>query len=342
MKLLVTGGAGFIGSNFIHYMLQSHEDYEIVNIDALTYCGNLDNVKELENVKNYRFIKGRIEEESFIDELFQKEQFDVVVNFAAETHVDRSLRNPKAFLISNILGTQTLLEASCKYGVKRYHQVSTDEVYGELPLEDKTKKFHEESPICPSSPYAVSKASADMLVLSYGRSFGLPVTISRCSNNYGPYQFPEKLIPLVISRAEENLQIPVYGDGKNVRDWLYVEDHCKAIDRILQNGKNGEVYNIGGNNEYSNLELVTLILEKLNKPKELITFTQDRKGHDKRYAICPDKMEQELGWKPKYSFEQGIIKTITWYQEHEDWMGKLLDKEYQESFAQINPELSGE
>ena len=238
------------------------------------------------------------------------------------------------------MGTQTLLEASCKYGVKRYHQVSTDEVYGELPLEDKTKKFYENSQICPSSPYSVSKASADMLVLAYGRSFGLPVTISRCSNNYGPFQFPEKLIPLVISRATKNQQIPVYGDGKNVRDWLYVEDHCRAIDRILQDGKVGEVYNIGGNNEYSNLEIVTLILELLNKPAELITFTQDRKGHDRRYAICPDKMEQELGWKPSITFEQGIRKTIKWYEEHTEWIEKLLDKEYQKYFEQINPELS--
>ena len=339
MKVLVTGGAGFIGSNFIHYMLQSHKDYEIVNVDALTYCGNLDNLRTIENAENYRFIKGRIEDEAFINELFQKEQFDIVVNFAAETHVDRSLRNPKQFLISNIMGTQTLLEASSKYGVKRYHQVSTDEVYGELPLEDKSKKFHEDSSICPSSPYAVSKASSDMLVLSYGRSFGLPITISRCSNNYGPYQFPEKLIPLVISRAEKNQHIPIYGDGKNVRDWLYVEDHCRAIDGILHKGKIGEVYNIGGNNEYSNLEIVTFILELLNKPQELITFTQDRKGHDRRYAICPDKMEQELGWKPSYTFEQGIRKTITWYQEHGEWMEKLLDKEYQKNFAEINPEL---
>ena len=339
MKVLVTGGAGFIGSNFIHYMLQSHKDYEIVNVDALTYCGNLDNLRTIENTSNYRFIKGRIEDEAFIEDLFQKEQFDMVVNFAAETHVDRSLRNPKQFLISNIMGTQTLLEASCKYGVERYHQVSTDEVYGELPLEDKTKKFHEDSPICPSSPYSVSKASSDMLVLSYGRSFGLPVTISRCSNNYGPFQFPEKLIPLVISRATKNQQIPIYGDGKNVRDWLYVEDHCRAIDCILQKGKVGEVYNIGGNNEYSNLEIVTFILELLNKSQELITFTQDRKGHDRRYAICPDKMEQELGWKPSYTFEQGIKKTIIWYQEHGEWMERLLDKEYQKVFAEINPEL---
>ena len=339
MKVLVTGGAGFIGSNFIHYMLQSHKDYEIVNVDALTYCGNLDNLRTIENAENYCFIKGRIEDEAFINELFQKEQFDIVVNFAAETHVDRSLRNPKQFLISNIMGTQILLAASCKYGVKRYHQVSTDEVYGELPLEDVTKRFHEDSPICPSSPYAVSKASADMLVMSYGRSFGLSVTISRCSNNYGPYQFPEKLIPLVRSRATKNQQIPIYGDGKNVRDWLYVEDHCRAIDRILQDGKIGEVYNIGGNNEYSNLEIVTLILKLLNKPTELITFTRDRKGHDRRYAICPDKMEQELGWKPNYTFEQGIKKTITWYQEHGEWMERLLDKEYQKVFAEINPEL---
>lgn len=340
MKILVTGGAGFIGSNFIHYMLQSHKDYEIVNVDALIYCGNLENLKAIESEKNYRFIKGRIEDETFIDALFQRERFDVVVNFAAETHVDRSLTNPKAFLTSNIMGTQTLLEASCKYGVKRYHQVSTDEVYGELPLEDKTKKFYENSQICPSSPYSVSKASADMLVLAYGRSFGLPVTISRCSNNYGPFQFPEKLIPLVISRATKNQQIPVYGDGKNVRDWLYVEDHCRAIDRILQDGKVGEVYNIGGNNEYSNLEIVTLILELLNKPTGLITFTQDRKGHDRRYAICPDKMEQELGWKPSITFEQGIRKTIKWYEEHTEWIEKLLDKEYQKYFEQINPELS--
>ncbi len=339
MKLLVTGGAGFIGSNFIQYMVKKYPQYEIVNVDALTYCGSTDNLTAVEKNANYRFVQGRIEDKAFIRALFEREAFDMVVNFAAESHVDRSLEEPGKFLVTNVLGTESLLEASCRYGVKRYHQVSTDEVYGDLPLEARAMRFTEESPIRPSSPYAVSKASADLLALAYHRSFGLPVTISRCSNNYGPYQFPEKFIPLIISRAEKNQKIPIYGDGQNVRDWLHVADHCSAIDRILHDGKPGEVYNIGGNNEYSNLELVALILEKLKKPESLLTFVGDRKGHDRRYAIDPAKLERELGWKPSYVFAQGIEDTLRWYQENAQWMEKRLNGDFQAYFAAVYPEL---
>lgn len=313
MKILVTGGAGFIGTNFIYYMRKEHPDYEIVNVDALTYCGKRENLLSLEQEKNYRFVQGRIEDEAFIMKLFEKEQFDMVVNFAAETFVDRSLDNPGVFLTTNVMGTYSLLEASVKYGVKRFHQVSTDEVYGDLAIEDTDCFFTEESPIRPSSPYSASKAGADMLVLSYHRSFGLPVTISRCSNNYGPYQYSEKLIPLIIERAMQDKPIPVYGDGRNVRDWLYVEDHCRAIDLILHKGKSGEIYNVGGHNEHNNLEIVELLLAALEKPQELITFVEDRKGHDRRYAIDPEKIERELGWKQQYTFKEGMEKTLNYY-----------------------------
>lgn len=339
MKLLVTGGAGFIGSNFIGYMMRKYPQYEIVNVDALTYCGSTDNLTAAAGNANYRFAQGRIEDKAFIGELFEKEAFDMVVNFAAESHVDRSLEEPGKFLVTNVLGTESLLEASVQYGVKRYHQVSTDEVYGDLPLEEKAVKFTEESPIRPSSPYAVSKASADLLAIAYYRSFGLPVTISRCSNNYGPYQYPEKFIPLMIGRAKRNQQIPVYGDGQNVRDWLHVADHCSAIDRILHDGKPGEVYNIGGNNEYSNLQIAALILEKLGKPESLLTFVGDRKGHDRRYAIDPAKIERELGWKPSYAFEEGIEDTLHWYRENAQWMEKRMNGEYQAYFAATYPGL---
>lgn len=313
MKLLVTGGAGFIGTNFIYYMREKYPDYKIVNVDALTYCGRRENLSSLEQDKNYRFVQGKIEDEAFIWKLFEEEQFDMVVNFAAETFVDRSLKNPGVFLTSNVMGTYSLLEAAVKHGVKRFHQVSTDEVYGDLEIEDIDSFFTEESPIRPSSPYSASKAGADMLVLSYYRSFGLPVTISRCSNNYGPYQYSEKLIPLIICRAMNNESVPVYGDGKNVRDWLYVEDHCRAIDLILHYGNPGEVYNVGGHNEHSNLEIVKMLLTTLDKPLELITFVEDRKGHDKRYAINPEKIEKELGWKSSYSFGEGLERTINYY-----------------------------
>lgn len=339
MKLLVTGGAGFIGSNFIGYMIRKYPQYEIVNVDALTYCGSTDNLAAVEANANYRFVRGRIEDKDFIRELFEKEAFDMVVNFAAETHVDRSLGEPGQFLVTNILGTESLLEASGRYGVKRYHQVSTDEVYGDLPLQERAIKFTEESPVRPSSPYAVSKASADLLALAYYRSFGVPVTISRCSNNYGPYQFPEKFIPLMISRAQRDQRIPIYGDGQNVREWLHVADHCSAIDRILHDGRIGEVYNIGGNNEYSNLQIAALILGKLKKPESLLTFVGDRKGHDRRYAIDPAKMERELGWKPVYAFEKGIVDTLRWYQENTWWMERRLNEDYQAYFASVYPEL---
>lgn len=339
MKVLVTGGAGFIGSNFIYYMRKVHPDYEIVNLDALTYCGNVENLTSLEQDEKYHFVHGRIEDGTLVNQLFATEQFDMVVNFAAQTHVDRSLLNPAEFTQTNIVGTQTLLEACRKYGVQRFHQVSTDEVYGDLPLEDKTAAFDEESKIKPSSPYSASKAGADMLVLAYGRSFDLNVTVSRCSNNYGAYQFPEKLIPLVISRAMHEEQIPIYGDGQNVRDWLHVEDHCSAIDLILHKGRSGEVYNVGGKNEYSNLALVEIILKSMGKSKELITFTKDRSGHDRRYAINPAKIEQELGWKPRYTFETGIEETINWYLTHQEWIEKLLTRDYQDVFKKINAHM---
>lgn len=339
MKLLVTGGAGFIGSNFIAYMVQKYPEYEIVNVDALTYCGNADNLAVLEETARYRFVRGRIEDKSFIMDLFEKERFDIVVNFAAESHVDRSLTEPGRFLTTNVLGTESLLEASRKYGVKRYHQISTDEVYGDLPLHESAMKFSEDSPIRPSSPYAVSKASADLLTLAYHRSFGLPVTISRCSNNYGPYQFPEKFIPLMIGRAERNLKIPIYGDGQNVRDWLYVEDHCSAIDMILHQGRCGEIYNIGGCNEYSNLQTASVILEKLQKPESLLTFVRDRSGHDRRYAINPAKIESELGWRPSYTFAEGIDATLQWYRTHQAWLEERLNEEYQAYFAATYPGL---
>lgn len=329
MKLLVTGGAGFIGTNFIRYILKKYPDDVVVNLDALTYCGR-DTIGEEQ--KNYRFIRGSVCDEQLVEELFRKEKFDMVIHFAAETHVDRSLMGTRDFLNTNIMGTQVLLDASLKYEVGRYHQVSTDEVYGSLPLDDRTALFQENSVICPSSPYSVSKASADLLVLSYYQSFQMPVTISRCSNNYGPWQYPEKLIPLTISRALENKKIPVYGTGRNVRDWLYVEDHCTAIDRIVHDGRIGEVYNIGGNNERSNLELVKLILNTLDRPEDLIQFTKDRKGHDLRYAIDSTKIRTELGWEPQHDFQNGIRKTIQWYLEHQKWLEEAMDEEYRSYF----------
>lgn len=311
-KLLVTGGSGFIGCNFIEYMLKTYPTYEIVNVDLLTYAGSLENNRAVSGYPQYRFIQGDIRDRTFIFELFEKEMFDWVVNFAAESHVDRSIENPADFLTTNVLGTQILMDACRAYQVKRFHQVSTDEVYGDLAL-DSELLFTEDFPLKASSPYSASKASADLLVLSYFRTFQLPVTISRCSNNYGPYQFPEKLIPLMILKALKNEKLPVYGTGENIRDWLHVLDHCKAIDAILHKGCSGEVYNIGGNQEYSNLTIVKFILDELRKPYELIEFVMDRPGHDLRYAIDSSKIQDELGWAPSYSFETGLKSTIEWY-----------------------------
>lgn len=335
MKILVTGGAGFIGANFVYYMLEKHPDYDIVCIDALTYAGNLETLdKALANSK-FKFVKGDITDRELVFDLFEKEKFDIVVNFAAESHVDRSIEDPGVFLKTNILGTQTLMDASRKYDVKRYHQVSTDEVYGDLPLDRPDMFFTEETPIHTSSPYSASKASADLLVQAYYRTFGLPVTISRCSNNYGPYHFPEKLIPLMIANALNDKALPVYGEGLNVRDWLYVEDHCKAIDMIIHNGKVGEVYNIGGHNEKTNIYIVKKILELLGKPESLITFVTDRKGHDLRYAIDPTKIKNELGWEPDTMFDDGIVKTVNWYLENRSWWENIVSGEYQNYYEKM-------
>lgn len=312
-KMLITGGAGFIGSNFIHYILSKYNDYQVINLDKLTYAANLDNLKDIEDNKNYRFIHGDIADQEFIFKLFENEKFDIVINFAAESHVDNSILNPQIFTITNILGTQVLLDTCRKYNIKRFHQVSTDEVYGELPLDDKNILFTEKTPLNPSSPYSASKASADMLVKSYYRTYSLPITISRCSNNYGPYQHLEKLIPLMISKAINNDNLPVYGNGLNVRDWLHVYDHCTAIDLIIHEGKIGEIYNIGGNNEKSNIDVVKIILKELGKSEKLIKYVNDRPGHDLRYAIDSTKIKTTLNWKPVYSFEKGILDTIKWY-----------------------------
>ncbi|MBP1173290.1 dTDP-glucose 4,6-dehydratase [Paenibacillus polymyxa] len=329
MKLLVTGGAGFIGSNFVLYMLKHHPDYEIVNIDALTYAGNLENLKSIENNPKHSFIKVDITDAQAIDQLMQQ-GIDVVVNFAAESHVDRSILEPEVFVKTNVLGTQVLLDAAKKYNVTKFVQVSTDEVYGSL---GETGLFTEETPLQPNSPYSASKAGGDLLVRAYHETFGLPVNITRCSNNYGPYQFPEKLIPLMISRALSDQQLPVYGDGLNIRDWLYVEDHCSAIDLVIHQGKLGEVYNIGGNNERTNVHIVKTVLEELGKPESLISYVQDRPGHDRRYGIDPTKTMNELGWKPKHSFETGIKETIRWYLDNEEWWTRIQSGEYQQYYA---------
>ncbi len=329
MKFLVTGGAGFIGGNFAHYMVNTYPEDQIVVLDLLTYAGNLETLEPIMEKSNFKFVKGDIRDREFIDHLFAEEKFDMVVNFAAETHVDRSVEDPEVFITTNILGTQVLMDACRKYGIQRYHQVSTDEVYGDLPLDRPDLFFTEETPIHTSSPYSAAKAGADLLVQAYHRTFKLPVTISRCSNNYGPYHFPEKLIPLMISRALADESLPVYGDGMNVRDWLHVYDHCTAIDLILRKGRVGEVYNIGGHNEKTNLEVVKTILAALNKPESLIHFVKDRPGHDLRYAMDPTKIETELGWKPKYTFETGIPQTIDWYLTHRDWWEHILQGDYQ-------------
>ncbi|NLZ53587.1 MAG: dTDP-glucose 4,6-dehydratase [Thermoanaerobacteraceae bacterium] len=335
MNILVTGGAGFIGSNFIYYMLKKYKNYKIVCLDKLTYAGNLSTLKQAIDNPNFKFVKGDIADREFIFNLFDKERFDVVINFAAESHVDRSIESPDIFLKTNVMGTQVLMDASKKFGVKRFHQVSTDEVYGDLPLDRPDLLFTEETPIHTSSPYSASKAAADLLVLAYYRTYNLPVTISRCSNNYGPYHFPEKLIPLMIIRALNNQSLPVYGNGQNVRDWLYVEDHCSAIDLIIHKGKEGEIYNIGGHNEKSNLEVVKIILKELEKSEELITFVKDRPGHDLRYAIDPTKIKNELGWEPRTRFEEGIKKTIKWYLENKDWWQEIISGEYQNYYEKM-------
>lgn len=335
MKILVTGGAGFIGANFVNYMVKEHPEDMIINLDKLTYAGNLENLKEVENEPNYKFIKGDIADRDFIFDLFEKERPDVVVNFAAESHVDRSIEDPGIFVKTNVLGTTTLLDAAKEYGVKRFHQVSTDEVYGDLPLDRPDLFFTEKTPLHTSSPYSSSKAAADLFVNAYHRTYGLPTTISCCSNNYGPYQFPEKLIPLMIARATANESLPVYGDGANVRDWLYVLDHCKAIDLILRKGKEGETYNIGGHNEKSNLQVVKTILNAVDKPESLIEYVQDRKGHDRRYAIDPTKIETELGWVPEENFDTGIAKTIQWYLDNEGWWKRILSGDYQKYFQEM-------
>ena len=328
MNIIVTGGAGFIGCNFVFHMLQAHPDYRIVCLDKLTYAGNLSTLEPVMGNANFRFVKADICDRAAVYQLFEEEHPDMVVNFAAESHVDRSIENPGIFLETNIMGTAVLMDACRKYGITRYHQVSTDEVYGDLPLDQPDLFFTEDTPIHTSSPYSSSKASADLLVLAYHRTYGLPVTISRCSNNYGPYHFPEKLIPLMIINALHDKPLPVYGDGLNVRDWLYVEDHCRAIDLILHKGTVGEVYNVGGHNEMKNIEIVKLICRTLGKPESLIQFVTDRKGHDRRYAIDPTKIHRELGWLPETKFADGIQKTIQWYVTHEDWWQPIVSGEY--------------
>ena len=327
--IIVTGGAGFIGSNFIFYMMTAHPDYRIVCLDKLTYAGNLSTLKSVMDKPSFRFSKGDICDREAVYQLFEEERPDVVVNFAAESHVDRSIEDPGIFLQTNIIGTSVLMDACRKYGVQRYHQVSTDEVYGDLPLDRPDLFFTEETPIHTSSPYSSSKAAADLLTMAYYRTYGLPVTISRCSNNYGPYHFPEKLIPLMIANALNDKPLPVYGKGENVRDWLYVEDHCKAIDLILRKGREGEVYNIGGHNEMRNIDIVKLICRELGKPESLISFVTDRKGHDMRYAINPTKIHSELGWLPETKFADGLKKTIRWYLENRAWWEEIISGEYQ-------------
>ena len=335
MTIIVTGGAGFIGSNFIFHMLDKYPDYRIICLDCLTYAGNLSTLEPVMDRPNFRFVKESITDRDAVYKLFEEENPDMVVNFAAESHVDRSIEEPEVFLDTNIKGTAVLMDACRKYGITRYHQVSTDEVYGDLPLDRPDLFFTEETPIHTSSPYSSSKAAADLLVLAYYRTYGLPVTISRCSNNYGPYHFPEKLIPLMISRALANEALPVYGTGENVRDWLHVYDHCTAIDLIIRNGRVGEVYNVGGHNEKTNSEVVKTILKALDKPESLITYVEDRKGHDLRYAIDPTKLETELGWKPKYNFDSGMKQTIQWYLANKEWWMNILSGEYRNYFQKM-------
>lgn len=335
MKILVTGGAGFIGGNFVYYQLERHPSDQVICLDALTYAGNLETLAEALQNDRFRFVKGDIADRKLVFDLFEREKPDIVVNFAAESHVDRSVTDPEVFLRTNVLGTQVLMDACRKFGVGRYHQVSTDEVYGDLPLDRPDLFFTEETPLHTSSPYSASKASADLVVLAYARTFRLPVSITRCSNNYGPYHFPEKLIPLMITRALADQSLPVYGKGENVRDWLYVRDHCAAIDLVMRRGREGEVYNVGGHNERSNLQVVKTILRELGKPESLITFVTDRPGHDMRYAIDPAKIHRELGWLPETPFEEGIRGTVKWYLENRQWWEHILAGDYQAYYERM-------
>ena len=335
MNIIVTGGAGFIGSNFIYYMLKKHPADRIICVDKLTYAGNLETLEAAMEKKNFKFFRADIADRQAVYRIFEQEKPDIVVNFAAESHVDRSIENPEIFLQTNVIGTSVLLDACRRYGIDRYHQVSTDEVYGDLPLDRPDLFFTEETNLKTSSPYSASKAGADLLVMAYHRTYKIPTTISRCSNNYGPYHFPEKLIPLMIINALSDKKLPVYGDGKNVRDWLYVEDHCRAIDLILQKGRVGEVYNIGGHNERANIDVVKTILKELGKPEDLIEHVTDRKGHDRRYAIDPTKIHTELGWEPETKFEDGIKKTVKWYLEHRDWWMGIISGDYQTYYERM-------
>lgn len=335
MKIIVTGGAGFIGSNFIYMMLDKYPDYDIICIDSLTYAGNMHTLEEALKNEKFKFYKADIRDRKEIFKIFEEERPDIVVNFAAESHVDRSITNPEIFLETNIIGTSILMDACREYGIQRFHQVSTDEVYGDLPLDRPDLLFTEETPIHTSSPYSSSKAAADLLVLAYHRTFGLPVSISRCSNNYGPYQFPEKLIPLMIANCQNDKKLPVYGEGLNVRDWLYVDDHNKAIDLIIHKGRIGEVYNIGGHNEKRNIDIVKIIIKELGKSEDLITYVTDRKGHDLRYAIDPTKIHNELGWLPETKFEDGIKKTIDWYLNNKEWWEQIISGEYQNYYEEM-------
>lgn len=335
MKIIVTGGAGFIGGNFVHFMVNKYPDYDIICLDALTYAGNLETLEPVMDNPKFKFVKGDIADREFVYKLFEEEKPDVIVNFAAESHVDRSITDPGIFLQTNVIGTGVLLDACRKYGITRYHQVSTDEVYGDLPLDRPDLFFTETTPLHTSSPYSASKASADLLVLAYHRTFKLPVTISRCSNNYGPYHFPEKLIPLMIANCLNDKPLPVYGKGENVRDWLYVEDHCRAIDMIIHDGRVGEVYNIGGHNERTNLQVVETIIDALGKSRDLIQYVTDRPGHDMRYAIDPTKIHDELGWEPTTKFDDGIKKTIDWYLNNKSWWEKIISGEYQNYYDKM-------
>ena len=335
MNIVVTGGAGFIGGNFVYYELEKHPEDKIICFDALTYAGNMETLDEAMKNPQFVFVKGDIANRDDVDKLFNEHKPDIVVNFAAESHVDRSIENPGIFLQTNVLGTKVLMDACRKYGIKRYRQVSTDEVYGDLPLDRPDMFFTAETPLHTSSPYSASKASADLLVMAYHRTYQLPVTISRCSNNYGPFHFPEKLIPLMIINALHDKKLPVYGEGINVRDWLYVKDHCSAIDLIIRNGNVGEVYNIGGHNERQNIQVVKTILKELNKPESLIEHVTDRKGHDRRYAIDPTKIHNELGWLPATKFDDGIKATIKWYLDNEDWWQRIVSGEYQSYYEKM-------
>ncbi|MBR3098013.1 MAG: dTDP-glucose 4,6-dehydratase [Clostridia bacterium] len=335
MTVIVTGGAGFIGSNYIFYLLDRYPEDRVICLDKLTYAGNLSTLARVMDRPNFRFVKADICDREAVYRLFEEEKPDTVVNFAAESHVDRSIEDPGVFLQTNILGTAVLMDACRKYGIARFHQVGTDEVYGDLPLDRPDLFFTEETPIHTSSPYSSSKAAADLLAMAYYRTYGLPVSISRCSNNYGAYQFPEKLIPLMIANALNDKPLPVYGEGKNVRDWLYVEDHCKAIDLIVRKGRVGEIYNIGGHNEMANIDIVRLICRELGKPESLITYVGDRKGHDMRYAIDPAKIHRDLGWLPETKFADGIRKTIRWYLENREWWEEIVSGEYQEYYRKM-------